>query len=276
MRSMRLSRCGVGWLLALAGLLAVAAPAAAATSGGGCTQLYRFFYVRSANLTETITAHWNYDDNNGYTATLDTTQTGTMAFRGGLPSRADRKKYLQYSQFIEPQGSCRIPDYRQGWLTAYEPVDYNVNGQWTAGQQSGTCSSRQTERRLLHAEYIRRSLDWHFPTVGFRWMLAGPPPPGCTFTAYSAQDDQYVTRRLHNAYGFGYTPPAHDLTFTKKLLLNAKTVTLPVNFHAKRKTAGSTAMFDLKGTVVLQRYKACTVRTLQDILHGHCYDASYP
>jgi hypothetical protein len=245
-------------------------------ASSACVQLLRYFYVSSAKLTETVTAQGNYDDyGSGYHAMLNTTQIGTMNYRGGLPSRAVRKKYMQYSQFTELQYSCRIPDYRQGWLSAYAPMSYSIQGNWSAGQRSGTCSNQKTEQRLLNAQYIRRSLDSQFPTVGFRWELNGPPMPGCTFTVYSAQDDAYDTR-LVNAYGFNYSSPVRDMTLTKKLLLTATMIKLPINLRGMHNTGGLTATFGLRGTVVLQRYKACTIRTLQDILHGRCWDASSP
>jgi hypothetical protein len=43
------------------------------------------------------------------------------------------------------------------------------------------------------------------------------------------------------------------------------------------KGTGHGSTYELKGSIVLQRYRACQIVTLHDLLHGrHCYDPSYP
>jgi hypothetical protein len=248
----------------------LSAPAADAGKDGACTQLLRFFYVKSADLTETITTHWDFTDGT-HKAAVDTTQTGRVSLTNGkLPPSADRKKGHGYADFTELQRQCRIPNYRQGQMYVTEPMTTQLTGTWTAGEKTGTCANAETTDRILRATFMRRSLDWHFPTVGWRWQEPAPTMPACTFTAFG--DDEYVTRRLHNVYEFHY-PAGRDLTFKKTALLKSKRLTIPID--VKGTTAHST--YELKGTVVLQRYRACSIITLQQLLHGrHCYDPSYP
>jgi hypothetical protein len=209
--------------VAAACIAVLLAPGASAGPDGACTIQHRFFYVSAADLTETVTAHWKYTDGDGHDATVDTTQTGVMTFRNSkLGSRAERKRGHQYGQFDELQRTCRIPDYRQGRLYWEAPMNYTLSGQWTTPTASGPCNGEAADGRILRAEFIRRSLDWHYPTVGFRWELPGPSNPRCQIQA-SDGDQQ------------------------------------------------------LNGTVVLKRYRACSVSTLAQILHGqHCWDPSYP
>jgi hypothetical protein len=257
-------------------LAALAGPASSsgAASGTGCLQLLRYFYVRSAKLTETVTAHWNVNVDAGYTATVETTQTGAMQYSGGLPSPAVRSRRLGYANFTELRYVCRIPDYSQGVLAAYAPMAYSLRGTWSAGQESGTCSNQKSEPRYIGANFIRRSLNWRYPSVGFRWDFNRPPMPGCSITAYNAQVDDYE-RVLLNSYG-AIRLPAAQTTLTKKRLLSATKLTLPVNLQTIDNVQGMNATFNLRGTVVLQRYKACSISNVQQILHGRCWDATVP
>lgn len=257
-------------LAAVAAALTFIPSTAQAGKDGACTQLLRFFYVKSADVTETVTTHWDFTDGT-HQATVDTTQTGRMAFTNGkLPPSSDRKKGHGYADFTELQRQCRIPNYRQGQMYATEPMTTSLTGTWTAGDKTGTCENSETDDRILRGTFIRRSLDWHFPTVGWRWQEPRPSMPVCTFTAFG--DDEYVTRRLHNAYQFSY-PAGKDLSFKKTTLLKSKRLTIPID--VKGASHGST--YELKGTIVLARYRACQIITLQQLLHGrHCYDPSYP
>jgi hypothetical protein len=256
------------------GALTAPAASSSAAPGTGCLQLLRYFYVRSANLTETVTAHWNVNVDAGYTATVDTTQTGTMRYSGGLPSRAVRSRRLGYANFTELRYVCRIPDYSQGVLAAYAPMTYSLQGTWSAGQENGRCSNQKSEPRYIGANFVRRSLNWRYPSVGFGWDFNRPPMPGCSVTAYSTQLDAYEPVLL-NSYGTAQLP-ARQMTLTKERLLGATRLTLPVNLHAADSVQGMKATFDLRGTVVLQRYKACSISNLQQILYGRCWDATVP
>jgi hypothetical protein len=278
MRALRAVGCRYASTLAVGlicvGALAGLAASSDAASGSGCLQLLRYFYVRSAHLTETVTAHWNVNVDAGYIATVDTTQTGIMRYSGGLPSRAVRSRRLGYANFTELRYVCRIPDYSQGVLAAYAPMTYSVQGNWSAGQQSGTCSNKKSEARYIGANFVRRSLNWRYPSVGFGWDFNRPPMPGCSITTYSAQLDDYQPFLL-NSYGTTQLP-ARQMTLTKERLLSATSLTLPVKLHAADNVQGMKATFDLRGTVVLQRYKACSISNLQQILHGRCWDATVP
>lgn len=256
---------------------ATSAMPAQAGQDGTCTQLHRFFYVKSASLDETITAHWIYNDNADQKAEIDTIQTGTLRLRGGkLPPRADRKKGHGYADFTELQRLCRIPNYRHGQLYDALPMTYSLQGNWSsAGGQTGTCADDETKPRILRGTFVRRSLNWHYPTAGFRWELPTAPFLRCTFKTENSEGDP-VTRRLDTVYPL-VQKSTKQLTFTKKLLLNAKTITIPVDLHGDKASGGQRWSYDLKGSVVLQRYRACKLVTLQDILHGrHCYDPAYP
>jgi hypothetical protein len=266
-------------LVILAVATAAASPAPAAPSGkdGACTQLLRFFYVKSADLNETISAHWNYDDGAAHKAVVDTTQTGVLHLANGkLPPRADRRNGHGYADFTELQRQCRIPDFRQGQLYDALPMTYTLHGTWSAGDQTGTCDRVQTTDRLVRGTFIRRSLDWHYPSVGFRWDVPTAAMPVCTFQAASPEGE-LVTRRLHDAYPFAERP-TKQLTFAKKTLLTKTTLTLTLAVHGTKSSGdGSHWSYDLSGTVVLQRYRACSIVTLRDLLHGRrCYDPSYP
>ena len=241
---------------AIALIVALAALSSASPDvahAAGCTQLTRVYYLKSADLHETITGHWSYDDGADHTAVVDTTQTGSLHLAAGKrPSVADWHRGHQYGWFEELQGGCRIPDFRQGGLYHAQAMSYTLHGAWNAGGQNGTCDNSATSDRLLRGTFTRRSLDWRVPTVGFRWDIPTASMPSCTFKAAGPEGD-LVTRRLHDAYPFAERPKK-QLTLTKRALLNKATVTLPIQVHASKTQGASHWEYDLTGTVLLQRF----------------------
>jgi hypothetical protein len=154
------------------------------------------------------------------------------------------------------------------------PMTSTLSGEWSTPTATGACNGEATIDRILRFEFIRRSLNWHYPTVGLRWELPGPTNPRCQIQA--SDGDEQVTRTFKEPYRFHY-PGGPDLTYTKAVLLNKKTITIPVHLHGTEKRSDMQATFELNGTVVLTRYRACSVSTLAQILHGrHCWDPSYP
>lgn len=235
-------------------LVVVALPSAAARPApGSCKELDRFFYVKSAHLDETITAHWNYDDGAGNKAAIDTQQTGTLDLpHGKPPSKADLHKDHGFAFFIELQGGCRIPNYRQGKFYDAIPMQYTLHGDWKAGGESGSCDATENGARVLRSEFIRRSLNWRYPTVGWRWENPTASMPACRFDAADAEG-HLVERRLQDAYPFSERSKK-DLTLTKKALLDGKTLTLSLAARGTKTSGGSTWHWDLSGRVVLQRF----------------------
>lgn len=260
---------------------ALAAAALAASSGqvasagtSTCVVQYRMFYVSAADLTETISAHWDYFDTDGHTATVDGTQTGVMSYRNHkLAPLAELMKGHQFATFEELQHGCRIPDYNQGSFYATAPMKYTLSGTWTTSDGSGPCNGEETTDRILRGKFTRKSLDWHYPRAGFRWQMPGPAMPRCQIQA--SDGDQQVTRTLKEPWDISYAP-GPDKIFTKRLLLNGKTLTVPVHLHAKRTRGGVLATFDLNGTITLKRFRACSWGPNQTIAQGEkCWNPKY-
>jgi hypothetical protein len=266
--------------LVLAVALAVAATAtasaqpASATGGSGCVVQYRMFYVSAADLTETVNAHWDYFDADGHQATVDGTQTGSMSYRNHkLAPLADLMKGHQYAHFEDQQHGCRIADYNQGFFWAKAPMKYTLSGTWTTDKGTGPCNGELTSDRILRGKFTRKSLNWRYPKVGFRWQMPGPAMPRCQIQA--SDGDQQVTRTLKAPWDVSY-PPGRDKIFTKAVLLTGKTLTIPVDLHTKRTRGGVVARFDLTGTVTLKRFRSCSWAAGETIQQGErCWNPRY-
>ena len=90
--------------------------------------------------------------------------------------------------------------------------------------------------------------------------------PRCQIEA-ADDNGQQVTRTLREPWQTNYAP-RKDLILTKRALLNGKTLTIPVHLHATRTRDGVKATFDLNGTVVLKRFRACSWGPNQTIAQG--------
>jgi hypothetical protein len=253
-------------------LAASGGPASAGTST--CVVQYRDFYVSAADLTETVNAHWDYFDVDGHRATVDGTQTGVMSYRSHeVPAVADLLKGHQVASFQELQHGCRIPDYNQGFFYATAPMKYTLAATWTNQNGSGPCSGEKTSDRILRGRFTRKSLDWRYPKVGWRWELPGPDFPRCQIEA--ANDDGTVTRTLKEPWQISYGPGPEKI-FTKRKLLNGKTLTIPLHLSAKRTRGGVVARFELTGSITLKRFHGCATHPNETIAQGRrCWDPRY-
>jgi hypothetical protein len=181
-RSLLASAILVGVIAALAVVPAV--PRAAA---GRCTITDVFYDVTAIKLDERMSAHWDYDDEDGDPATaasVDTVLTGSVDWRRDHGSRAERKR--QWAFFEELSGACRVPNFRQGEIHGTAPeMSYHVEGTWSAGGQTGTCSADRTRSRSVTGLFIRHSAKTAPPpATGYgKWAMVGPPVVDCPFMA---------------------------------------------------------------------------------------------
>jgi hypothetical protein len=241
----------VRWLLiVVVAVLALPARAHAA----GCTVTDVFYDVTAVKLDEHVTAHWAYEDG----ASLDTVMNGSVDWRQAGGSRADRKKKREWAFFEELSGACRVPNFRQGEIHASAPdMRYHVDGTWSAGGQTGTCSADHTAARVVLGQFTRHSTKTAPPPpYGFtKWIPSGPPVVDCPFM------DEHLRR-----YALRY--PGVESRVAKSSLLRGKVLRLPVHVrgdgHARKgelddlwDDGSVTASLAIDGSVTLTRFSSC-------------------
>jgi hypothetical protein len=239
-----------------------------------------YFDVVGLDLTERATAHWSFTGEDGQVAQLDTVQTGRVAWHRDHSTKAERRKYRQIMTFQELTGVCRVPNFRQGELSGKaQGMTYHLDGTWSAGAQSGTCTTDETTTRQVSGNFMRLSLSTRPPArkVGVKLVFGGPTALDCPFMAYDAAGDRYVAAHLRSAR-FGYLP--YVTRIAKTTVTAHRIVRLP--FHLTSDGFGRShaaplwndgqvqPALTLSGTLTLKRYKDCHIRSLHDILHTSC------
>jgi hypothetical protein len=242
--------------LPLAGL--TSAPALAHPSG--CTFRDVQYALTSGKLQERIAARWNYTPDLGDRAQLQTVQTARADWHGRVPKAAF---------FYELSGQCRIGDWHQGVIRATVPVATHVDGTWSAGRRSGTCTNDRLVSRSLPVTFIRQTpaLEPPAPRIGLQWSLPEPRVLDCPFTAFDPQAGEYHPGHL-DGIDLVYDPLTEVVSKTV-LVGRSKVARLSVHLrsHAHPVFGGLApwgdgqvaASLELRATDTLERSSDCTV-----------------
>jgi hypothetical protein len=262
-----------GVLAALATATPASAPALpagdAATGNRLPCDIHDVYYdVTGLKLHEQLNATWTHEDVEGGTATATTTQTGTLDWHQAHSTKAQRAKYRQIATFSELTGSgCRVGNMRQGDIHAKaQDMAYTISGTWAQGGVSTTCTGTPaTTTRALSGHFDRLTKATSPPSRSIEIKLDLGPP--------RLLDCPLGTTHLRGAR---ITYPPYTVTIPKTRILAHRTVTVPFRLTRAASTSWGdgklTVTPTITGTLTLRKYKDCHVRTMDDLLHGHCYD----
>jgi hypothetical protein len=266
--------------LACAAVPAHASPARDEPARPSCTIRLVFFDVTGIALTERMTAHWDYatEADPPAQAKIDTTQTATVDWHQDRSTLAQRRANRQTATFEELVGACRVPNYRQGRIHGKaQGMHYHVDGTWSAGAQTGTCTNDRTTTRSVTGLFIRHSVKTDPParTVGLKWTMSGPTEVDCPFTAFAPDDATYVPGHLR---GYDLSYLAVERPIAKSTLFTKKVIAAPVSVHGDGHRRGDTlglwndgtltTTLSLTGTITLTRYKSCSFKATD--FHSSC------
>jgi hypothetical protein len=172
--------------------------------------------------------------------------------------------------FEELVGACRVPNFRQGRIHGKaQAMHYHVDGTWSAGAQTGTCTNDRTTTRSVTGLFIRHSVKTDPParTVGLKWTMSGPTEVDCPFTAFAPDEDAYVPGHLR---GYDLSYLAVERPIAKSTLFAKKVINAPIAVHGDGHRRGDTlglwndgtltTTLSLTGTITLTRYKSSASR----------------